>query len=75
MISEPPQADPQGKAHDGHSAVIRYFVRQSRRNLGRDIGRGPVPRLHEYLHAYAVYGNDGTLITADYRFERIRRRD
>ena len=58
--------------HDGHGAVIRHFTRQARRRLERDVGREPVRRMHEYLDAYAVYGNNGGLITVGHRYQRIR---
>ena len=61
--------------HDGHGALIQHFTRQSRRRLERDIGREPVRRMHEYLNAYAVYGNDGTLITVGHRYRRIRHKE
>jgi hypothetical protein len=61
--------------HDWHGAVIRHFTKQSRRRLERDIGREPVRRMHEYLNAYAVYGSDGSLITAGHRYQRLRRKE
>lgn len=61
------------ESHDGHGAVIRHFTKECRRRLERDIGREPVRRLHEYLDAYAVYGRDGSLITAGHRYHRIVR--
>ena len=63
------------ESHDGRGAVIRHFTRQSRRRLERDIGREPVRRMHEFLNAYAVYGSDGTLITAGHRYDRVRRKE
>ena len=41
----------------------------ARRRLERYVGREPVRRMHEYLDAYAVYGTDGTLITAGHRYD------
>ena len=62
------------EVHDHRrGAVIRHFTRDARRRLERDIGREPVRRMHEYLDAYAVFGTDGTVITAGHRYERIRR--
>jgi hypothetical protein len=63
------------ESHDGRGAVIRHFTKQSRRRLERDVGREPVRRMHEFLDAYAVYGSDGTLITAGHRYDRIRRKE
>jgi hypothetical protein len=56
-------------------ATLRHFDKRSRRRLERDIGREPVRRLHEYLDAYAIYGSDGTLITAGHRYQRIRQKE
>jgi len=66
-------ADYGQEVHDRRGAVIRHFTRDARRRLERDIGREPVRRMHEFLDAYAVYGTDGTVITAGHRYERIRR--
>lgn len=56
-------------------ATLRHFDKRARRRLERSVGREPVRRQHEYLDAYAVYANDGTLITIGPRYQRIRRKE
>jgi hypothetical protein len=56
-------------------ATLRHFDKRARRRLERSVGREPVRRLHEYLDAYAVYADDGTLVTTGHRYQRIRRKE
>ena len=54
--------------------VILHFNKSSRRRLERAVGREPVRRMKDWLNAYAIVSAEGRLVTAGYRFKRIRRR-
>ena len=60
--------------HDGHGAVTLYLNKNSIRNMERDLGRGPVSRLAQWLNAYKVQSSDGRTITAGYRTCRLWRK-
>ena len=57
--------------HDGRGATILYFDKHARRSLERSVGRAPVRRMKEWLNAYAVVSDDGTLVTVGHRYRRI----
>ena len=62
------------ESHDGRGAVIRYFSKRSRRTMERQIGREPVHRLADKLHAYRVEdASTGSILTCGYRTKPIRR--
>ncbi|MGZ3767904.1 MAG: hypothetical protein ACXVA2_24785 [Mucilaginibacter sp.] len=60
--------------YDGHGAIIRYFSRSSRRAMEREFGINPVKKMSEFLNAYRVENQDGTVITTGHLTKRIKRR-
>ena len=58
--------------HDHRGAVIRYFSKQSKRALQRDIGNLPIKRMSDYLGTYLIE-RDGVVITVGHRYKRIKR--
>ena len=58
--------------HDHNGAVVLHFTKRSRRRLEQDVGSTPVRRLAEWMNAYAVVGNNGTLVTTGMRWKRIK---
>lgn len=61
------------EAFDGHGGIIRYFTRESLRNMERDFGAMPLKRLSEYLRCYLVQSNrDSTIITVGKRYAKKR---
>ena len=61
--------------YDGHGGVVRYFDKQSVRQMERDMGRSPVRKLiPEWRNAYKVVSSsDDRTITTGFRTTRIRR--
>ncbi len=58
------------EVHDSHGAAIRYFDRNARRKLRREVGREPVRRLRDKLSCYLVE-KDGRIVTIGHRYRRI----
>lgn len=58
---------------DHQGAEIYYFDKGSRKHLVREHGHEVVERLASLLEAYAVVGEDGTVITVGRRYHRINR--
>lgn len=59
---------------DGRGGVVKYFSRTSIRVMERSLGRSPVRKMAEFLHAYKVESShDGTTITYGHRTKRIYR--
>ena len=58
--------------HDGHGGVVLYFNKQARRRIERSVGRNAVRRLADWLNTYAVVSSDGKVVTAGYRYRRIK---
>lgn len=62
------------ETHDGRGAVVVWFSKQSRRAMERELGREPVRRMADKLHAYRVEdAADGSIITCGYRAKHIGR--
>lgn len=59
------------ETHAGGCSVILSFDKPARRRLERAIGREPVRRMKQWLNAYAVMGENGTLLTVGYRYRRL----
>ncbi len=57
--------------HDHRGAEVRYFDKQSRKALARDVGEEIVNRLSALLDTYAVISDSGTVITVGHRFKRV----
>ena len=58
---------------DGNGGVIRYFTRQSIRQMEGEIGLTPLRRMSEYLRCYLVQGSrDGAVITVGKRHANKR---
>jgi hypothetical protein len=58
---------------DGHGGVVRFFTKTGIRRLERDVGRGPVKRMSEYLKCYLVESSrDGGVITLGVRHANKR---
>lgn len=60
--------------YDGHGAIIRYFSRSSRRAMEREFGSSPVRKMSEFLNAYKVESQNGTVITTGHLTKRIKRK-
>jgi hypothetical protein len=60
------------ETYDGHGATIRHFDRASLRRLASHVGPRIVSLLSALLSAYLVIC-DGTVVTAGYRYKRIRK--
>ena len=59
--------------YDGHGAVIRYFTRESLREMERELGAEHLRRLSEYMRCYLVQSNrDGAIITVGKRHAKKR---
>ena len=56
--------------HDG--TVIRYFDKRARKLLNSIVGHEATSRMSKFLAAYAVTADDGHIITAGFRYKRIR---
>lgn len=61
------------EAHVGQGTRVLWFDKPARRRIERTVGREPVRRMHEWMDAYAVVGNDGQTITCGHRRRRIKR--
>ncbi len=55
-------------------AEVLHFDKAARVRLAREMGGSLVSRLGKLLDAYLVVANDGRVVTAGYRHQRIRRR-
>jgi len=63
------------EVYDQRGGVIRYFTRQSLRQIERNVGNVPVRRLSEYLRCYLVQSSDdGAVITVGKRYPNRRLR-
>jgi hypothetical protein len=61
--------------YDGKGGVRRYFSKRSIRALERDVGRGPVTRMSDYLRIYKIdSASDGHTITVAYKTKHFWRR-
>jgi hypothetical protein len=58
--------------HDHRGMLIYYFDRRARRRLERAVGAAPLRLMDRWLRAYAVFASNGQLVTAGYRYRRIR---
>lgn len=56
-----------------HGATRYFLEKDGRRRLERDIGSAVVGRLADKLSVVAVVSDDGLLVTAYHRCERVRR--
>ena len=61
------------QSHDHRGATIVYFDKKARTRLLRDSGRAAYRCLEKQLNAYAVVGNDGSVVTVGHRDKRIPR--
>ena len=61
------------QAHDHHGATIVYFDRKARTRLLRDSGPAAYRVMEKQLNAYAVVGNDGSVVSVGRRERRIPR--
>lgn len=57
-----------------HSAGVElwHFDKKAKQRLGKDLGRSVVQHLGKLLETYAVV-KDGVVITAGYRFKRLKK--
>lgn len=62
------------QSHDHRGATIVYFDKKARTRLLRDSGRAAYRGVEKQLNAYAVVGNDGSVVTVGHRDKRISRR-
>lgn len=59
--------------YDGHGGVVRFFTRNSIRQVEKTVGRTPVARMSEYLRCYLVQSShDGRVITVGKRHANRR---
>lgn len=63
-----------GASERSHRAEKIFFDKQARKELRRYLGGARSMRVIEpWLNAYAVLGDDGTVVTAGFREKRIAR--
>lgn len=59
--------------YDGRGRIVRYFTKDSVRQMERDFGREPIRRLSEYLRCYLVESAcDGVVVTIGKRHKNAR---
>jgi hypothetical protein len=56
-----------------HGALIRYFDKEAKRRLQKDMGAQVVDRLGDLLNMYLVEGDGGKIVTAGRRIKAIKR--
>ena len=61
-----------GRSTRRRGANVYFFDKFSRRQLQKDIGRLAYKRLEDMLNAYVVVSDCGKVITAGWRYKRIR---
>ena len=61
------------QSHDHRGATIVFFDKKSRTRLLRDSGRAAYRVMEKQINAYAVVGNDGSVVTVGHRNKRIPR--
>jgi hypothetical protein len=62
-----------GKAnYDGHGAIVRYFNKDSIRQMEKAFGKEPIRRMSEFLRCYLVQSVDGTIVTIGKRHPNSR---
>ena len=57
--------------HDKHGCVIRYFSKESKKQLSRRVGKVVVGLLGRFMDTYLVESNDGDTITVGHRYKKI----
>ena len=62
------------QSHDHRGATIVFFDKKARTRLLRDSGRAAYRIMEKQINAYAVVGNDGSVVTVGHRNKRIPRR-
>jgi hypothetical protein len=61
------------QSHDHRGATIVFFDKKARTRLLRDSGRVAYRVMEKQINAYAVVGNDGSVVTVGHRNKRIPR--
>lgn len=61
------------EAFDGNGAIKRYFSKNSKRLMCKELGRQIVVCLKQYLNTYMVESIDGAVITTGWISKRIKR--
>ena len=59
-------------SYDGHGAIIRYFNKESIRQMEKSFGKEPIRRMSEFLRCYLVQSIDGTIVTIGKRYPNAR---
>lgn len=62
-----------GETDHEHHARYRYFDKDSRKRLARDVGSRIVEMLSPLLDCYLIEGEDGHVVTVGHRYVRRRR--
>ena len=57
--------------HNHRGSSVLYFDRQARERLRRAQGAANYRRLESHLHAFAVIGKQGQIVTVDHRTRRV----
>ncbi len=58
--------------YTGHDAVIRYFSKNSRKKMSKDLGKVAVNQLSRFFSIYLIHSVSGEVITVARRTRRIK---
>ena len=61
-----------GEHHRHHGAEVYYLTRRSRTAIIKELGKRAFLKLEKALDAYLVVSDDGCLITAGHRRQRLK---
>ena len=60
-------------SHDHHGGCVIWLDKRSRSRICAEEGRKLLRKLDKHLNAYVVTDTDGTVVTVDDRYRRIKR--
>lgn len=61
-----------GEERHRHGATVRFMDREARRRARQELGAARFARLADRLNAYVVVGDNGAVITAAQRRQRLK---
>lgn len=59
--------------HDHHGCIVRFFSKESKKQLKKIAGKPVVNLLGRYMNTYLVEGIDGAVVTTGHRHHHIKR--
>jgi len=59
--------------HDHHGCIVRFFSKESKKQLKKIAGKSIVGLLGRYMNTYLVEAIDGAVVTTGYRQRQIKR--